>query len=98
MKVKKSGEGGIRTLGDIAATPVFETGPIGHSGTSPTLDDSASPVTSLRRSPPREKVAPPMQSLAGGDAMPVLDGGGSAIAPLILLENHDPGKQQSRNR
>ena len=30
-----SGEGGIRTLGDVAATPVFETGPIGHSGTSP---------------------------------------------------------------
>ena len=32
---KKSGEGGIRTLGSISATPVFETGPIGHSGTSP---------------------------------------------------------------
>src|SRR5262245_12427030 len=31
----ESGEGGIRTLGSIAATPVFETGPIGHSGTSP---------------------------------------------------------------
>src|SRR5262249_25642964 len=30
-----SGEGGIRTLGRIAPTPVFETGPIGHSGTSP---------------------------------------------------------------
>jgi len=30
-----SGEGGIRTLGDVAATPVFETGPIGRSGTSP---------------------------------------------------------------
>ena len=35
VKVKKSGEGGIRTLGDVAATPVFETGPIGRSGTSP---------------------------------------------------------------
>jgi hypothetical protein len=33
--VKKSGEGGIRTLGTVARTPVFETGPIGHSGTSP---------------------------------------------------------------
>jgi hypothetical protein len=32
---EKSGEGGIRTLGDVAATPVFETGPIGRSGTSP---------------------------------------------------------------
>src|SRR6516164_7776471 len=31
----QSGEGGIRTLGDLATTPVFETGPIGHSGTSP---------------------------------------------------------------
>src|SRR5216684_7130824 len=30
-----SGEGGIRTLGELAPTPVFETGPIGHSGTSP---------------------------------------------------------------
>src|SRR5579875_433317 len=30
-----SGEGGIRTLGDVAVTPVFETGPIGRSGTSP---------------------------------------------------------------
>ena len=32
---KSSGEGGIRTLGRVAPTPVFETGPIGHSGTSP---------------------------------------------------------------
>ena len=32
---KRSGEGGIRTLGEIAPTPVFETGPIGRSGTSP---------------------------------------------------------------
>jgi hypothetical protein len=30
-----SGEGGIRTLGALACTPVFETGPIGRSGTSP---------------------------------------------------------------
>jgi hypothetical protein len=31
----ENGEGGIRTLGRLASTPVFETGPIGHSGTSP---------------------------------------------------------------
>src|SRR5437773_5954047 len=31
----ESGEGGIRTLGLVAQTPVFETGPIGRSGTSP---------------------------------------------------------------
>ena len=31
-----NGEGGIRTLGILADTPVFETGPINHSGTSPT--------------------------------------------------------------
>ncbi len=30
-----SGEGGIRTLGELAPTPVFETGTIGHSVTSP---------------------------------------------------------------
>ncbi len=30
-----SGEGGIRTPGTLAGTPVFETGPINHSGTSP---------------------------------------------------------------
>ena len=30
-----NGEGGIRTLGMVAHTPVFETGPIDHSGTSP---------------------------------------------------------------
>ena len=29
------GEGGIRTLGSASATSVFETDPIGHSGTSP---------------------------------------------------------------
>src|SRR5258708_1591413 len=29
------GEGGIRTHGTLAGTPVFETGPIDHSGTSP---------------------------------------------------------------
>src|SRR5438067_151464 len=32
---QEGGEGGIRTLGTIARTPVFETGPIDHSGTSP---------------------------------------------------------------
>ena len=30
-----SGEGGIRTLGRLAPTPVFETGTIGRSVTSP---------------------------------------------------------------
>src|SRR5262245_53643109 len=39
--IESSGEGGIRTLGDVAATPVFETGPIGHSGTSPGCDTLA---------------------------------------------------------
>ena len=34
---KEYGEGGIRTLGPVARTPVFETGPIGRSGTSPKL-------------------------------------------------------------
>jgi hypothetical protein len=49
----KNGEGGIRTLGDVAATPVFETGPIGRSGTSPEelLSDGAGcslrPIKSL---------------------------------------------------
>src|SRR5262249_36236850 len=32
-----SGEGGIRTLGRLASTPVFETGPIGRAGTSPAV-------------------------------------------------------------
>jgi hypothetical protein len=35
VNIPQCGEGGIRTLGDVAATPVFETGPIGRSGTSP---------------------------------------------------------------
>ena len=30
------GEGGIRTPDTLARTPVFETGPFNHSGTSPT--------------------------------------------------------------
>ena len=34
---KASGEGGIRTLGIREDTPVFETGPFGHSGTSPAM-------------------------------------------------------------
>ena len=34
-----SGEGGIRTLGTQKGTPVFETGPFDHSGTSPTTCD-----------------------------------------------------------
>ena len=32
---KTGGEIGIRTLGSIAATTVFETAPFDHSGTSP---------------------------------------------------------------
>src|SRR5436305_5062990 len=49
-----SGEGGIRTLGGVAATPVFETGPIGRSGTSPGVDgsNSSSPAS------PREAAFP----------------------------------------
>jgi hypothetical protein len=31
----QNGEGGIRTLGEVAPTPVFETGTFGHSVTSP---------------------------------------------------------------
>ena len=30
------GEGGIRTLGTLARSTVFETAPFDHSGTSPT--------------------------------------------------------------
>ena len=37
----QSGEGGIRTLGTLASTPVFETGPIGRSGTSPRLSQAS---------------------------------------------------------
>ncbi len=33
------GEGGIRTHGRLAPTTVFETVPIGHSGTSPGAGD-----------------------------------------------------------
>ena len=31
------GEGGIRTLGTLAGSTVFETAPIDHSGTSPQM-------------------------------------------------------------
>jgi hypothetical protein len=34
---RSGGEGGIRTHGTRKGTPVFETGPIDHSGTSPRL-------------------------------------------------------------
>ena len=34
-KVKFGGETGIRTLGGLAPTTVFETAPFDHSGTSP---------------------------------------------------------------
>src|SRR5258706_16288890 len=36
-----SGERGIRTLGTLTGTPVFETGPINHSGISPGSSDPA---------------------------------------------------------
>ena len=35
------GEGGIRTLGDVATTPDFESGTFDHSATSPTLTFAA---------------------------------------------------------
>ena len=46
----ESGEGGIRTLGTLACTPVFETGPIGHSGTS-SGGTSSTPLQRVARSP-----------------------------------------------
>ena len=35
------GEGGIRTHGTLARTPVFKTGPFNHSGTSPAAPNIA---------------------------------------------------------
>ena len=35
LERSNGGEGGIRTHGDLATTPVFKTGPFDHSGTSP---------------------------------------------------------------
>ena len=40
VTLRVSGEGGIRTLGTLAGTPVFETGTFGHSVTSPDADAS----------------------------------------------------------
>ena len=34
----KSGQGGIRTLGDVAATPAFQASPFDRSGTCPLLN------------------------------------------------------------
>lgn len=39
-----SGEAGIRTLGLLAETPVFKTGAIGHSATSPAAEATPSPT------------------------------------------------------
>ncbi len=39
--IKTGGERGIRTLGTLARSTVFETAPIDHSGTSPTLREAA---------------------------------------------------------
>ena len=39
-----SGEGGIRTLGELAPTLVFETSTIGHSVTSPDPPQSLGPA------------------------------------------------------
>ncbi len=47
---QRSGEGGIRTLGELAPTPVFETGTIGHSVTSPDWFSRAVLLLSLRLS------------------------------------------------
>ena len=35
MAIRTGGEGGIRTPGGLATTPVFKTGPFNRSGTSP---------------------------------------------------------------
>src|SRR5436190_8628180 len=56
--VKKSGEGGIRTLGRISPTPVFETGPIGRSGTSPGVCRRAR--HSVYRASPAWQARPPL--------------------------------------
>ena len=37
IKQKIGGETGIRTLGTIASTTVFETAPFDHSGISPSI-------------------------------------------------------------
>lgn len=43
----QSGEGGIRTHGPVSGTPVFKTGAIGHSATSPDLPVPRSACSAL---------------------------------------------------
>ncbi len=44
MRTVTGGEGGIRTHGDVAATPVFKTGAFNHSATSPYPDLRGKPA------------------------------------------------------
>src|SRR5207245_4709249 len=51
VRLYSSGEGGIRTLGRASPSPVFETGPIGHSGTSPARGGNDYTASRPRRLP-----------------------------------------------
>ena len=53
-----SGEGGIRTLGTLAGTTVFETVPINHSGTSPNPEILYRPLRQLLEPNPSEGCMP----------------------------------------
>jgi hypothetical protein len=46
LSTMPSGRVGVRTLGDVSATPVFKTGALNHSATQPRLVDfiTAQPV------------------------------------------------------
>ena len=62
------GEGGIRTLGTLAGTTVFETAPIDRSGTSPRCTTTTTPP------------GPSYRQAGGGDA----DGGTSSAFVQVL--------------
>ena len=59
------GEGGIRTHGDFAATTVFETAPIDHSGTSPNLLRPRPPASQATEEALEQAGTFPVQHTAG---------------------------------
>ncbi len=54
---KHGGEGEIRTHGTVARPLVFETSPIGHSGTSPNLRPLAAGATLYLLAPPLARLS-----------------------------------------
>jgi hypothetical protein len=84
---QRSGEGGIRTLGALADSPVFETGTFGHSATSPSYLTRPTSRTGYLRSDDTRRLKYFQQDISPGapNCLSI-----RVVQPMLLQQSSQP--------